>query len=89
MLIGHGRSSEQVDADPSERLVRSELHAQVRDAVRRLPMRCRVVVQLTMFEDFTQAETATVLGIGIGAVEKQRSRAKRLLRQYLSETTDP
>jgi RNA polymerase sigma-70 factor (sigma-E family) len=49
-------------------------------ALRRLPKRQRAVVVLRYFDDLTEQETATLLGVSVGTVKSQASRALAALR---------
>ncbi len=64
------------------------------DALGRLPRRMRAVVVLRYFEDLTEVDTATMLGISVGTVKSQASKALAKLRIDPSlaeqpEQTDP
>ena len=51
------------------------------DFVQTLPKRQRAVIVLRYYEDLTEAETAEVLGISVGTVKSQASRALASMRQ--------
>ena len=50
-------------------------------ALARLPRGQRAVVVLRYYEDLTEAQTAAALGITVGTVKSQTSRALRNLRE--------
>ncbi|GGO76424.1 hypothetical protein GCM10012276_29140 [Nocardioides deserti] len=67
--------------------------AQVWELVQGLPRRARAVVVLRYYEQLTEAETADVLGISVGTVKSQCSRALAALRErtpsHLNPSLDP
>ena len=72
---------------PTEHLPERAAAAEDRDAhndlvaaLERLPRGQRAVVVLRYFEDLTEQQTAAVLGIGVGTVKSQCSRALTALR---------
>ena len=58
----------------------SDLQDTLRRAVDRLPQRMRAAVVLRYFEDMTEAEVASVLGVSLGTVKSTVSRAVAKLR---------
>jgi RNA polymerase sigma-70 factor (ECF subfamily) len=65
-------------------MARQELAA-FRDAVNRLPPRCRAVFILRKLELLPHEEIARRLGITVSTVDKQLARALRLIRADMDE----
>jgi RNA polymerase sigma-70 factor (sigma-E family) len=59
------------------------------DVVQTLPRRARAVVVLRYYEELSEAETAAVLGISVGTVKSQASRALATLRTRTPHSLDP
>lgn len=58
------------------------------DAVRALPERQRAVVVLRYYEQLSERETAEALGVTVGTVKSQASRALDALRVHLGDRDD-
>jgi RNA polymerase sigma factor (sigma-70 family) len=58
-------------------------------ALRSLPYGQRAVVVLRYWQQLSEPETAQVLGISVGTVKSQASRALRRLRELLSAGPSP
>ena len=59
------------------------------EVVQSLPTRARAVVVLRYYEELSEAETAEVLGISVGTVKSQASRALAALRTRVPEGLSP
>ena len=57
--------------------------------VQTLPRKARAVVVLRYYEELTEAETADVLGISVGTVKSQTSRALAALRERTPADAEP
>lgn len=69
--------------DPEASLANQQEMRQLRDAIDRLPTRCREVFLLHRVEELPQTEVARILGISLSAVEKHLIRANGHLRADL------
>ena len=59
------------------------------DLVQTLPKKARAVVVLRYYEELSEAETADALGISVGTVKSQASRALATLRDRAPHTLNP
>lgn len=89
-IVGIGVTlDENVESIPMEglltedRIISEEECQVVRQAVRKLPDKYRIVILLYYMEEFSQAEIAAMLRISEGAVKTRIHRAKKILRKEL------
>ena len=71
--------------DPGDRIA---VRTTLRQALARLTASQRAVLVLRFFEDRSEAETAEVLGVSVGTVKSQTSRALQRLRKVAPELAD-
>ncbi|MFC6286263.1 SigE family RNA polymerase sigma factor [Nocardioides sp. GCM10027113] len=63
--------------------------AELWDLVQTLPRKARAVVVLRYYEELSEAETAEILGISVGTVKSQTSRALAALRERTPSHLSP
>ena len=80
-------ASEVVDPAPSayDAVASRETAARVAAAVAALPDRQRAALVMCHYEEMSNADAATALGLSVGAVESLLVRARRTLRESLAE----
>ncbi len=71
-------------SDPAELTERAAFRDAVIEAIRALPIKMRVVVELVDLESFSYAEAATALGVPIGTVMSRLHRGRRRIREQLT-----
>jgi RNA polymerase sigma-70 factor (ECF subfamily) len=69
---------------PSERVLRQERGARVREAITRLPPKQRATLVLRMYQELSHEEIALVLGSSVGAVKANFFHALGNLKKLLS-----
>jgi RNA polymerase sigma-70 factor (ECF subfamily) len=78
------RGESAVSPRADARLSASEIEVAIRDAVAKLPERCREVFELSRLHGLKYSEIAQTLGISIKTVEAQMGKALRILREQLA-----
>jgi RNA polymerase sigma-70 factor, ECF subfamily len=69
----------------SKRVLMKELENKLHEALNDLPEQCRLVFQLSRFEELRYREIAGKLGISVKTVENQISKALKILRMKLAD----
>ena len=87
-LRHHATGGREIDVGPdiADRLVRSEEHQRVLDAVRQLPNRQRDCIALRYFEELSIESIAATLGLSPNSVKTHLQRAMSALDRLLTET---
>jgi RNA polymerase sigma-70 factor (ECF subfamily) len=75
----------QMPDTPAGKLQLKELEEKLRYATNNLPEQCRVIFQLSRFEQLKYAEIARQLNLSVKTVETQMSRALKKLRVQLAD----
>jgi len=68
-----------------ETVTSNELETKISEAMLKLPEQCRIVFQLSRFEDLKYAEIAEQLQISVKTVENQMGKALKIMRENLKE----
>lgn len=79
------RAGNAIDAGPETQLIRNEEEAEVIEALARMRPADREIITLSLWEELSPAQIATVLGISRAAVDQRYSRAKQRLARQLRE----
>ena len=71
--------------NPFSSLLEAELEDKMQDVINTLPEKCRDIFLMSRYEDLKNREIAEKLQISVKMVEKQMSKALRILREELAE----
>lgn len=72
-------------ANATNLTIKNELEKKIEEAIATLPEQCRLIFQLSRFEELKYAEIAEQLDISVKTVENQMSKALRILREQLAD----
>lgn len=83
-------ASENLGGEPahdgvSQKVISGELEGKILAAMKVLPEQCRLVFQLSRFEELKYQEIATQLNISVKTVENHMGKALKIMRQELKE----
>lgn len=68
-----------------ESTLRDELENRIRKAIQVLPEQCRVIFQLSRFEELKYQEIADQLNLSVKTVENQMGKALKIMREQLRD----
>jgi RNA polymerase sigma-70 factor (ECF subfamily) len=83
--VHHSNIDEPVSVEASEKLMVAELDGHIQQALNDLPQQCRIIFQLSRFENLKYKEIADHLNLSIKTVENQMGKALKILRVKLAE----
>jgi RNA polymerase sigma factor (sigma-70 family) len=86
--LASGQRREPVLQEPLDWLLHKERASLIREALARLPRRDAEILLLKYSEDRSYRELATQMGLSESAVEARLHRARKRLREALSQTPD-
>jgi RNA polymerase sigma-70 factor (ECF subfamily) len=69
----------------SQKVYATELESKITEALKALPEQCRLVFQLSRFEELKYQEIADQLQISVKTVENHMGKALRIMREQLKE----
>lgn len=81
----HYSNHAEASNDASATMIASELEIQIQKAINELPQQCRVIFQLSRFEQLKYQQIADQLNISIKTVENQMGKALKVMRLKLVE----
>jgi len=70
---------------PHDRPAEKELSRKINETIRNLPQQCGIIFSMSRFDDMKYKEIAGKLNISVKAVEKQITKALKILRTELQE----
>ena len=77
--------AESTHENVSQSVISSELEERIAVAMKALPEQCRLVFQLSRFEELKYSEIADQLNISIKTVENQIGKALKIMREQLKD----
>ena len=69
----------------AEKVISSELEANIQVAMESLPEQCKLIFKLSRFEELRYSEIAEQLNISVKTVENQMGKALRIMRDQLKD----
>lgn len=81
----HYNNDEQTTSEASEKVMIAELDGHIQQALNELPQQCRIIFQMSRFENLKYREIADQLNLSVKTVENQMGKALKVLRTKLAE----
>lgn len=83
--LHYSNTMEEAQEQTEGKVAASELEKHIQKALSELPQQCRIIFQMSRFEQLKYQEIANQLGISIKTVENQMGKALKLMRLKLVE----
>jgi len=83
--VHYNSNEEQPAEQASEKMMVAELNGHIQKALNDLPLQCRIIFQLSRFENLKYKEIADQLNLSVKTVENQMGKALKVLRLKLAE----
>ncbi|WP_258139414.1 RNA polymerase sigma-70 factor [Mucilaginibacter phenanthrenivorans] len=83
--VHYNNSEEQIGGEASEKVMTAELDGHIQQALNELPQQCRIIFQMSRFENLKYREIADQLNLSVKTVENQMGKALKVLRTKLAE----
>jgi RNA polymerase sigma-70 factor (ECF subfamily) len=80
-----GQLQQDEEENASGKLMTAELQQRIDTAMSELPQQCRIIFQLSRFEQLKYQQIADHMGLSVKTVENQMGKALRMMRQKLAE----
>ena len=83
--VHFNNSDDQTASEASEKIIVAELDGHIQKALNELPLQCRIIFQLSRFENLKYKQIADQLNLSVKTVENQMGKALKVLRLKLAE----
>ncbi len=78
-------TGEPAHESPAQDVVANELEQRIQESMKVLPEQCRLIFQLSRFEELKYQEIADQLDISVKTVENQMGKALKIMREQLKD----
>lgn len=83
--LQYSGNMESSNQDASNQMIAAELETKIQKAISELPQQCRIIFQMSRFEQLKYQQIADQLNISIKTVENQMGKALKVMRSKLIE----
>lgn len=83
--LQYSGNMESSNQDASNQMIATELETEIEKAINELPQQCRIIFQMSRFEQLKYQQIADQLNISIKTVENQMGKALKVMRSKLIE----